>query len=187
MRVLLDWHAENSASGEPEPDAMCLATTTREGAPSARVVLFRGVLRGRLCFYTNYASRKGDELAANPRAAALFHFVKLARQVRVEGTVEKLTAEESDAYFARRPRGHQVGAWASQQSRPLGSLEELAARVAELEARFEGKDVPRPEGWGGYGLLPQRVELWQGRLNRLHERRLFEREGEGWRESLLSP
>lgn len=189
IAVLLSWRDEAAALGEPEPDAMSLATTGADGRPAVRIVLFRGVRRGRICFFTNYQSRKGEELLARPHAALAFFWPRLGigRQVRIEGSVERLLPEESDAYFASRPRGHQLGAWASDQSRPIPGPEVLEAKAAEAERRFEGVEVPRPSHWGGYGLLPERIELWTGRPNRLHERRLFLKEGEGWRASLLSP
>ncbi len=187
LATMMDWRNEAAAQGAIEPDAMALATATADGRPSVRMVLLRGVLQGSLHFFTNYQSRKAGELDSNPFAAITLHWETLKRQVRVEGPVRRLPAELSDAYFSKRPRGHQLSAWASPQSRPIGALAEVIARAEEVDARFAGADVPRPEFWGGYGLYAERVELWQGRPDRAHERRLFLREGEGWRESMLGP
>ena len=182
------WIEEARARGAPDPDAMVLATATREGAPSARVVYLRGLTpEGALCFFTNYESRKGRELADNPRAALTFHWPVLGRQARVEGEVAPLPPAASDAYFASRPRLSQIGAWVSPQSRPIPSLDELLARRREREAAFAGGAVPRPPFWGGYGLTASRVELWKSGEGRFHERRLFEREGGAWRVTSLGP
>ena len=185
LQELADWR-EAARGKEPEPDAMIVATATPDGAPSARVVLCRGIDAG-VCFYTNYHSRKGGELAHNSKAAAVFFWPTFGRQVRLEGTVAKVTPAASDRYFHSRPRGHQLGAWASPQSQVIGSLDEVKQRHAELTAKYEGQEVPRPPHWGGYRLTPRRVELWQAGENRLHSRRVFEREGEGWTQTLLGP
>jgi pyridoxamine 5'-phosphate oxidase len=171
----------------PEPTAMTLATVGRDGQPSARLVLLKSVDERGFVFYTNLRSRKGRELAANPRAALTFHWQPLEVQVRIEGLAEQVDDAEADEYFATRPRGSQIGAWASDQSEELASAADLDARFAEVERRFVGRDVPRPPFWSGYRVRPERVEFWRNRPSRLHERRLFEREGEGWRESLLYP
>jgi pyridoxamine 5'-phosphate oxidase len=182
------WYAEAVAAGLPEPEAMALATASPDGAPSVRFVLLKGIDARGVEFFTNYGSRKGRELAANPRAALAIYWHALARQVRLEGPVERLSDEESDAYYASRPRGSRIGAWASPQGRPIPDRAWLEARVAEAEARFPGEDVPRPPYWGGYRLLPDAVELWQGRPSRLHDREHFIRErGGGWRSERLSP
>jgi pyridoxamine 5'-phosphate oxidase len=180
---------EEAQAVVPEADAMALATATPDGRPSVRYVLFRGMSDGGLRFFTNLDSRKGDELAANPRAAAAFFWQPLGRQARVEGRIEKLPAAEDDAYFAARPRGHQLAALASPQSRPIGH-QELLARYAALEAEYAGAPVPRPARWGGFRLVPALIELWQRKDNRLHERTAFVRDGQaagGWRVEPLGP
>lgn len=189
LSVLLRWYEEARDKGDPVPDAMTLATASRDGRPSARVVLFKGIVRGGIFFVTNYRSRKGKELEENPRAALVLHFPTWERQVRVEGRVEKATLAESEEYFASRPRGSQLGAWASAQSKPIASRAELTARSEEVEARFQGGPVARPEFWGGYLVIPDVVELWLGRSDRLHDRFVYERAGDGepWSIQRLSP
>ncbi len=171
----------------PEPTAMTLATVGADGQPSARLVLLKAVDERGFVFYTNLRSRKGRDLAANPRAALTFHWQPLEVQVRVEGTVEQVSDREADEYFATRERGSQIGAWASDQSETLARDADLDARVADAERRFAGRDVPRPPHWSGYRVIPARVEFWRNRPSRLHERRLFERHGGEWRERLLFP
>jgi len=173
--------------GEPNAHSMTLATTTPDGRPSARVVLLKGLDARGFVFYTNLDSRKSVELSANPHAALCFLWKSLNRQVRVEGPVERGGDEEADAYFATRPRDSQIGAWASDQSRPLASRAELERRVEHFSARFDGARVPRPPYWSGFRVMPQRVEFWQERPFRLHDRLLFIREGEGWRRGWLFP
>lgn len=170
-----------------EPNAMCLATVDADGQPSARIVLLRGLDDRGLIFYTSYFSRKGRALTANPRAAATFYWAELERQVRVEGTVSQLSDDESDTYFESRPRGHRLSAWASEQSERVENRSVLEERLAHFDARFEEEDVPRPHSWGGYLIVPERVEFWQGRPNRLHDRLLFSREGRSWRLDRLQP
>jgi pyridoxamine 5'-phosphate oxidase len=188
LELVRDWYGEAVAAGLPEPSAMALATATPDGAPSVRFLLLKGIDDDGVQFFTNYESRKGRELAENPRAALAMFWQPLQRQVRLEGTVTPLDEAESDAYFATRARGSRIGAWASLQSRTIPDREWLEARVAETEARFPDDDVPRPPYWGGYRLVPDAVELWQGRPNRLHERRHFTRGEDGtWHEQLLSP
>ena len=170
-----------------QPHVMTLATATVDGKPSARVLLLRGLDGRGLTFFTNRASRKGDELRANPRAAVVMHWWELGRQVRVEGAVEEIAQEESAAYWATRPRGSQIAAWASPQSLPLADRAALDARVAEEEERFEGQDVPLPPFWGGYRLLPESIELWTHRDDRLHDRVRYTREDGGWRSERLAP
>lgn len=180
------WLQEAHDAGVLEANAMSLSTVAN-GQPSARVVLLRGLSARGLVFFTSYFSRKGRELAENPRAAVLFYWPELSRQVRVEGDVDVLPEEESDAYFASRPRGHQIGAWASEQSEPVEGREILDQRAQDYSERFEGEDVPRPHSWGGYLIRPRRFEFWQGRPNRIHDRLEFERTGGGWEMRRLQP
>jgi pyridoxamine 5'-phosphate oxidase len=180
------WYEEAVGAGLTEADAMALATATSDGRPSVRYVLYRGLSRGGLRFFTNFESRKGDELTANPRAAVVFYWDVLGRQVRVEGRIERLDDAEADDYFASRPRGHQLAALASPQSRPIGH-EELRARYAELEASYADRPVPRPRTWGGYRLVPERVELWRRGEFRLHERTVYTRTPAGWSEEQVGP
>jgi pyridoxamine 5'-phosphate oxidase len=181
------WFAEAQAAVR-QPEGMTLATATPDGRPSARMVLLRGLDARGFVFFTNYESRKGLELAENPRAALVFFWEPLDRQVRVEGRVERLADDESDAYFASRPRGHRLGAWASPQSRTIAERSELEALMHAAEARFEGAEVPRPPYWGGFRVVPDAVEFWQGQLNRLHDRLRYVRtEAGSWRRERLAP
>lgn len=181
------WFAEAKASEPNDPEAMALATVDSDGRPSVRMVLLKGHGPDGFVFYTNLDSRKGGELAANPNAALLFHWKTLRRQVRIEGPVEAVSAEEADIYFASRGRNSRLGAWASDQSRPLDSRETFEARFEQVKARFEGQPVPRPSRWSGFRIVPSRIELWCDRAHRLHERRLFVRAGDGWSEGMLYP
>jgi pyridoxamine 5'-phosphate oxidase len=182
------WFADAQVATDDKAAAMTLATATPDGRPSARVVLLRGVDDGGFVFYTSYASRKAEELAANPLAAAVFSWPELERQVRLEGQVTRVDAAESAAYFATRPRGHRLSAWASPQSEVIPDRAYLEARLAEVESRFAGDgDVPLPPFWGGYRLVPEIVELWTHRDDRLHDRVRYVREGEGWSSERLWP
>jgi pyridoxamine 5'-phosphate oxidase len=170
----------------PEPTAFALATCA-DGRPSVRMLLLKGVDETGFIFYTNYESRKGRELLANPNAAMCFHWQPMEIQVRVEGRAAPVGSAEADAYFASRGRGSQIGAWASQQSRTIREEEFLEHRVAEFERKFEGASVPRPQYWSGFRLLPQRIEFWKGMPNRLHRRELYVRHDEGWSVEVLFP
>lgn len=182
-----EWYAEARAAEINDPDAMALATADSAGRPAVRMVLLKDHGPAGFVFYTNRESRKGDELAANPQASLLFHWKALRRQVRIEGAIELVRDAEADAYFATRNRDSQLGAWASDQSRPLDSRATFEQRFEEVKARYEGQDVSRPPYWGGYRLIPDRIEFWSDRPHRLHERRLFTRGAGGWTEGLLYP
>lgn len=182
-----EWLAEARLEEPNDPEAMTLATADAHGHPSARMVLLKGHDSRGFVFYTNSRSRKGGELAANPRAALLFHWKSLRRQVRVEGPIEAVADTEADAYFASRARESQLGAWASDQSQPMDRRATFENRYQALVADYEGRDVPRPPHWWGYRLVPERIEFWNDRAFRLHERRLFTRVDGGWAESLLYP
>ena len=184
FRQLLD-KAKRSEPGDAT--ACCLATADAAGRPAARMVLLKGVDEGGFVFFTNYGSRKAAELVANPHAALCFYWSSLDRQVRVEGPVERLSEARSDAYFASRPHGSRIAAWASKQTQPLASRAELVGRVAHYEAKFLGREVPRPEFWGGFQLTPRRVEIWHNQLHRLHDRFVYHPTTDGWRRQRLYP
>jgi pyridoxamine 5'-phosphate oxidase len=181
------WMEEAVNSQILDPYAMCVSTVSAEGRPSSRIVYLRDVAEGGFVFYTNYDSRKAADLLANPHSALNFHWGELERQVRIEGTVNTVSEEMSDRYWAGRPRESQVSAWMSEQSREVGSREVLESRKAAILQRFDSTDIPRPPHWGGYALTPQRIEFWQGRPNRLHDRLVYLREGEGWKVARLNP
>ena len=180
------WMVEAIHAQVPEPTAMTLATADAKGRPSARIVLLKGMDGGGFVFYTNYKSRKGRELAANPQAALTFMWKELERQVRIEGKVEKVTAEESRAYYATRPLGSRIGAWASPQSEPIENRAWLEERWAALSKEY-GENPALPPHWGGYRVVPDYLEFWQGRLSRLHDRIVYARAGDGWKVTRLAP
>ena len=181
------WYGEARGAEINDSNAMALATADARGRPSVRMVLLKGHGPEGFVFYTNFEGRKAEDLLANPHAALLFHWKSLRRQIRIEGPVETVDEATADAYFATRSRDSQLGAWASDQSRPLPSRDVFMARYDDAVARFEGGPVPRPPHWSGFRVMPERIEFWQDREHRLHERRLFVREAQGWSEGLLYP
>lgn len=181
------WFAEAKAAGELEPNAMTLATSDKQGNPSARIVLLKGLEAGRFVFYTNYQSRKGQELLDNPKAALLFFWQTLERQVRIEGTVLRVSPETSDAYFNSRPEGSRIGALASPQSRQIDNRAWLEQEYSQLAEKYKGKQIPRPEHWGGFAIEPYAIEFWQGRSSRLHDRLFYQKTEQGWTCSRLAP
>ncbi|HBG42196.1 MAG TPA: pyridoxamine 5'-phosphate oxidase [Porphyromonadaceae bacterium] len=187
VRQFEKWLHEAIESGMAEPNAMVLASVGGGGMPSARVVLLKEVTRRGFVFFTNYGSRKGRELGETPHAALVFDWHEIARQVRVEGTVEKLPADESDAYFRSRPESSRLGAWVSAQSRVIEGRETLDAALSEYAVRFGGGDIPRPDYWGGYVVCPSVMEFWQGRTNRLHDRIVYSLDSQGWAMQRLAP
>ena len=187
LQAVVDWHREAQAVMARDPDAMTLATATPDGVPSARIVLFKGVDAGDVLFVSNYESKKGRQIEANPAVALVFYWPELARQIRIEGSARRASVEESEAYFRSRPRESKLGAWASQQSTAIESRAALEQRFAEAEARFSGRDVERPPYWGMYRVRAERVELWIGGAHRLHDRFLYERGESDWSIARLSP
>ena len=187
LRQFQRWYAEAHEAGEPEPHAMALATADADGSPAVRFVLLKGADEAGFVFYSNWRSRKGRELESNPRAALAFRWQRLERQVRVEGEVSRLAAAESDGYFATRPRAAQLGAWASEQSRPVAGRAELEEHLEVATARFAGRDVPRPPWWGGYRVAPTVYEFWVSRPDRLHDRFQYDLGAGGWSVTRLNP
>ena len=181
------WLSDAFVAKLPLPEAMTLATSTPDGKPSARMVLLKQVDHEGFVFYTNYNSAKSRQLDANPYAALVFYWAQLDRQVRVEGSISKTSAEESEAYFATRPRESQIGAWASDQSEAIASRAVLEERAVELEKEYADREVDRPEHWGGYRVKPERIEFWKSRIGRLHDRILYQREGDSWSITRLAP
>ena len=181
------WFDAALQAGVPEPNAMHVSTVTAEGRPDGRIVLLKDVSTAGFVFYTNYDSRKGRELAEHPFATLTFFYPELERQIRIEGRVERVSADESDAYFGSRPRGSQIGAWVSHQSDVIDSRDVLEKRQRDLEAQFADQPVPRPAHWGGFRLIPDAVEFWQGRPSRLHDRIRYRKAGEEWKIERLSP
>ncbi|HEB79008.1 MAG TPA: pyridoxamine 5'-phosphate oxidase [Rhodospirillales bacterium] len=187
ITLFKEWFAEAERSEPINPDAMTLATATPSGAPSVRMILLKRVDQRGFAFYTNLGSRKADELRANPRAALCFYWKSLGRQVRVEGSVESVDDAEADAYFATRPRLNQIGAWASKQSQPLKGRFDLEKRVAKLTAKFNAGEIPRPDFWSGFNVIPENIEFWWEHAFRLHDRVIYYRENDGWKMERLYP
>jgi len=188
IRLFARWYDAARAADVPLPDAMALATATPDGRPSSRMVLLKGFDEGGFVFYTNYESRKAAELDANPRAALTFHWTAQQRQVRIEGTAVRTSRDEAEEYFRTRPKESRIGAWASPQSREIASREALDARASERAEEFGKDDIPLPPFWGGYRVVPERIEFWQGRAGRLHDRLLYERTDQGgWARKRLAP
>ncbi len=187
FQLFEQWYQEAISKNVKYPNAMTLATCTSDGFPSARVVLFKGLNSKGLCFYTNYESRKAQELIENPRAALVFYWPALDRQIRAVGAIQRVTEKESDDYWNSRPRGSQLSALSSQQSHEVSGRAELEKRLFELERKYEGQPVPRPDHWGGFCLIPQNFEFWMEGEHRLHDRFCFERQGDSWRITCLAP
>lgn len=187
IKQFQQWFEQTVAAQLPEPNAMTLATATKDGVPSARIVLLKGVDERGFVFYTNYESHKGNELAENPKAALVFLWKQLERQVRIEGRVEKVAAEEADEYFQSRPIESRLGAWTSDQSRVIPNREALEQRFEELKQKYQNQEIPRPPHWGGYRVIPHLIEFWQGRPSRLHDRLCYRKKSDRWVIERLAP
>lgn len=188
LDLFAKWFLEVKTMGITEPNAMILSTVSNAGIPSSRTVLLKGMDQGSFVFYTNHESRKAIEISENPHVSLLFLWLEAERQVRIEGIANRITEEESRSYFMTRPRESQLGAWASDQSRPIDSREALEKRFKEMELRFKDvESIPMPEYWGGYAIAPQSMEFWQGRIGRLHDRIVFEKDGDAWNIMRLNP
>jgi len=187
LQLFDSWLAEAKAKGEPLVEAFSLATASKDARPSVRLLLHKGIESGAFYFYTNFESRKAQELDENPHAAMAFFWPSLNKQIRVEGKVERTTDKESDAYWKTRPRGSQLGAWASKQSEVVSTFEDLENKMKEMEEKFKDKEIPRPQYWGGYKLTPISVEFWTGLSDRLHKRELFTRYKTTWKKEILAP
>jgi len=185
--IFREWYQEARDAGTPDPTIMTLATVDGDGKPAARIVLLKSFDKKGFVFYTNYQSRKGMDLERNPQAALVFHWRETGQQVRIEGAVEKVSSSASDRYFESRPRGSQLGAWASEQSREIPSKVGLEKSLIKWGAEFRDQPVPRPPHWGGYRVIPEKIEFWSDRENRMHERILFEKTGHGWVSKRLAP
>lgn len=188
IELFSQWFSETGAMNIPEPNAMILTTVSEEGKPSSRAVLLKGLEQGSFVFFTNYESRKSHEIEHNPHVSLLFLWLEAERQIRIEGIAAKISKEESAQYFAMRPRESQLGAWASDQSKPISSREELERKFKEMELRFQNTEqIPMPDFWGGFAVSPMSIEFWQGRIGRLHDRIKYEKEGDAWTKQRLNP
>jgi pyridoxamine 5'-phosphate oxidase len=188
MQLFAEWFLEAGPMGIIEPNAMIISTVSKEGMPSSRAVLLKGIEDGAFVFFTNYESRKAREIEENPHISLLFLWLEAERQVRIEGKASRISVEESRAYFKSRPRESQLGAWASQQSAIIGNRDELEARFKEMEERFKNhEEIPMPDFWGGYAIAPSTIEFWQGRIGRLHDRIVYVKDGNAWTKHRLNP
>lgn len=187
MQLFAEWFVEAGPMGIIEPNAMILSTVSQDGKPSSRAVLLKGIEAGAFVFFTNHESRKAQEIEHNPSVSILFLWLEAERQVRIEGKATRISPEESSAYFKTRPRESQLGAWASRQSATIANREELEARFKEMEERFKDQEIPMPEFWGGYAIAPTSMEFWQGRIGRLHDRIVYEKNGDAWTKHRLNP
>lgn len=188
MQLFAQWFSEVGSMNIPEPNAMILSTVSPEGRPSSRTVLLKGLDQGSFVFFTNYESKKSREIQQHPHVSLLFLWLEAERQIRIEGIATRIPKAESESYFASRPRESQLGAWASEQSKPISSREELEQRFKEVEQRFQESDaIPMPDHWGGYAVSPASIEFWQGRVGRLHDRIIYEKHGDAWTKQRLNP
>ncbi|MFM8280288.1 MAG: pyridoxamine 5'-phosphate oxidase [Bacteroidota bacterium] len=188
IALFAQWFSETGAMNISEPNAMILTTVSKEGKPSSRAVLLKGLEQGSFVFFTNYESRKAQDILLNPHVSLLFLWLDAERQIRIEGKATKISIQESEQYFATRPRESQLGAWASDQSKPISSREELEKKFKEMELRFQGiEHIPMPEHWGGFAVSPLSIEFWQGRIGRLHDRIQYQKQGDSWTKQRLNP